>query len=142
MPRMRRGFGHSSFGEGLPRRIYGFVMPCILLLLHRNPSYGYKIIDDLAEFGFDKVPMDPSVIYRYLRDMEINGQITSNWEMESGGPPRRVYQITDSGDAFLKAWVRDIEETKITLENFIKAYDDHMVEPDLHSDSKKEEDKK
>jgi len=138
MPRMRRGFGHGAFGEGMLRRVYGFVMPCILLLLHRNPSHGYKLIEDLAEFDFDKVPMDPSVIYRYLRDMEMNGLITSNWQMESGGPPRRVYQITESGDAYLEAWVSDLKETKITLENFIKAYDDHMIKPDLHSKSKED----
>jgi len=145
MPRMRRGFRHGAFGEGMLRRVYGFVMPCILLLLHRSPSHGYKLIEGLAEFGFEEVPVDPSVIYRYLRDMEINGLITSSWQMESGGPPRRVYQITESGDAYLRTWVRDLQETKITLENFIKAYDDHMVKPDSHSkshSSSKEDDKK
>ena len=130
MPRMRRRLGHGGFGEGLPRRIYGFVMPCILLLLHRNPSHGYKLIEDMVEFGFDKVPMDPSVIYRYLRDMELNGLIVSNWETESGGPPKRVYQITGAGDAFLRKWVNDLKETRITLDNFIKTYEDHMMEPE------------
>ena len=141
MPRMRRRFGHGGFGERMPRRIYGFVMPCILLLLHRDPSHGYKIIEDLAEFGIGKVPVDPSVIYRYLRDMELNGLIISNWETESGGPPKRVYQITGAGDAFLKTWVRDLKETKNMLENFIKAYEDHMGEPGPVTDKQEGESK-
>jgi DNA-binding PadR family transcriptional regulator len=56
------------------------------------------------EFGFE--PINPGSVYRTLRQMEKEGLCESEWETShssnNGGPPRRVYKITDEGEAYLE----------------------------------------
>lgn len=110
-----------------PRRIRRFVEPAVLLLLHERPTHGYGLLDGLTRLGLEAYPADQSVIYRILRDLEQAGMITSEWDTEdTGGPPRRVYQLTDEGKEHLKAWVEELRATDRILHRFLDAYDDHM----------------
>jgi DNA-binding PadR family transcriptional regulator len=54
------------------------------------------------EFGFE--PINPGSVYRALKQMENEGLCRSEWDVraEEGGPPRRMYSITDEGGAYLK----------------------------------------
>ncbi len=110
-----------------PRRIRRFVEPAVLLLLHDRPTHGYGLLEGLARLGLDAYPTDPSVVYRVLRDLEQAGMIASEWDTEeTGGPPRRVYRLTDEGDAHLRAWVEELRATDRILHLFLNAYDHHM----------------
>jgi poly-beta-hydroxybutyrate-responsive repressor len=102
--------------------------PCLLLLLHRGSSHGYSLQDELKEFGFAEPAVDPSVVYRALREMEEQGLLTSAWDTEGSGPPRRVYRLTAEGDEYLARWVADLRETDRVLHGFFAAYDEHMEE--------------
>jgi poly-beta-hydroxybutyrate-responsive repressor len=102
--------------------------PCLLLLLHRSSSHGYSLQDELKEFGFAEEPVDSSVVYRALREMEEQGLLTSTWDTEGSGPPRRVYQLTAQGNQHLAQWVADLRETDRVLHGFFTAYDEHMLE--------------
>ncbi len=102
--------------------------PCLLLLLHRSSSHGYSLQDELKEFGFAEAPVDPSVVYRALREMEEQGLLTSTWDTEGSGPPRRVYRLTAQGNQYLAQWVADLRETDRVLHDFFAAYDKHMLE--------------
>lgn len=129
MPRGRRRRGMGGRGGGAcPTRIYRFVEPCLLLLLHRSSSHGYSLQDELKEFGFAEAPIDPSMVYRALREMEEQGLVTSDWDTEGSGPPRRVYRLTAQGDQYLAQWVADLRETDRVLHSFFAAYDEHMEE--------------
>ena len=129
MPRGRRRRGVGGRGSGpCPTRIYRFMEPCLLLLLHRSSSHGYSLQDELKEFGFAEAPVDPSVVYRALREMEEQGLLTSAWDTEGSGPPRRVYQLTAQGNQYLAQWVADLQETDRVLHSFFDAYDEHMLE--------------
>ena len=104
-----------------------FLNPVLLLLLHRGPAHGYTLLEQLAEFGLGS--LNPSVVYRTLRDMENRGWVTSTWDEESTqGPPRRVYRITAEGDDALTQWVQDLGETRELIDRFVTAYRQHMVE--------------
>jgi poly-beta-hydroxybutyrate-responsive repressor len=97
----------------------------LLLLLHQEPAHGYTLLEGLGEFGLDA--MDPSAVYRTLRDMEGRGWVTSTWdEQETLGPPRRVYGITDMGDEVLAAWIQDLDETRQMLSRLVSRYHAHM----------------
>ncbi len=111
-----------------PTRIYRFVEPCLLLLLHRESSHGYSLQEGLKEFGFAEAPVDPSVVYRTLREMEAQGLVTSTWDTEGPGPPRRVYRLTAQGNEHLARWVADLREMDRVLHSFFAAYDEHMRE--------------
>jgi len=97
--------------------------------LHHGPAHGYNLIESLKEFGFAEDPVDSSVVYRCLREMEEEGLVTSQWDTEAtAGPARRVYRLTEEGDRALAWWVAGLRETDRVLHRFLQAYDRHMEE--------------
>jgi PadR family transcriptional regulator PadR len=114
----RRGRRHA-------RRAAGMAEAALLLLLHQEPAHGYTLLEGLGEFGLGA--MDPSAVYRTLRNMEDRGWVTSTWDEEQSlGPPRRVYRITDTGDEVLAAWIQDLDETRKMLNRLVSRYHAHM----------------
>ena len=71
-PGARGGWGRG--GRGLRR----LLEPVLLLRLSRGPAHGYGLLDGLEEF--DLGHLDPSVIYRLLREMEDAGWVNSAWD--------------------------------------------------------------
>ncbi|MFN2244219.1 MAG: PadR family transcriptional regulator [Anaerolineae bacterium] len=113
--------------KGASRRAVRFVEPTLLLLLHHGPAHGYTLIEQLAEYGLADV--DPSIIYRALRDMEARDWLISSWEEEqTQGPPRRIYRLTELGDEVLGWWIRDLHETREMINHLLGAYSRHMEE--------------
>jgi PadR family transcriptional regulator PadR len=101
--------------------------PVLLLLLHRGAGHGYTFLEQLEEFGLGHI--DPSIVYRVLRDMEDRGWVTSTWDEEtSQGPPRRVYQITAQGDEMLALWAQDLEDARRRIDYLLETYRRHMEE--------------
>ena len=127
MPRGRR-WRRGQEGGACPRHVHRFVEPCLLLLLHRDQTHGYDLMEGLKEFGFAENPIDSSVVYRTLRAMEKTGLVTSTWDTTGTGPPRRVYRVTAEGDRYLARWVADLRETDRVLHSFLEAYDEHIRE--------------
>ena len=125
--RGRRGW--RGLGKSCPRRVFRFVEPCLLLLLHEGEAHGYELMDRLQQFTSEGFQVDSSVVYRTLRTMEKENLVTSEWDTSaSAGPPRRIYQLTNDGDAVLAAWVDDLKETVGLLQSFLGAYYHHMKE--------------
>jgi DNA-binding PadR family transcriptional regulator len=101
-----------------------FIQPCLLVMLHRDTAHGYNLLNGLDEFGFNPGQKDPSLIYRALREMEEIGLVTSKWDPDSSlGPQRRVYQITQDGEDFLRGWVEDLRKTRKEIDALIAAYE-------------------
>lgn len=114
-------------GRGCGRRAAGMLESALLLLLHRDTAHGYTLLEQLEEFDLGGV--DPSAIYRALRDMEAREWVTSTWDEEqSQGPPRRVYRITELGDEVLATWIQDLDETRKMIDRLLEAYHLHMKE--------------
>ena len=79
----------------------------VLLSLGEWNSYGYELMQRARMFGFEA--MNPGSLYRTLRRMEKDGIIESSWETSGGGPARRRYTITGSGEAHLGVLVKSLE---------------------------------
>ncbi|MBV9454180.1 MAG: helix-turn-helix transcriptional regulator, partial [Rubrobacter sp.] len=94
--------------------------PVILLTLREWNSYGYELMERAAAFGFEA--MNPGTLYRTLRQMEKEGLCVSKWETSEGGPARRVYSITEAGEAYLGFWVRSLEQYRQTMDTFFRIY--------------------
>jgi PadR family transcriptional regulator PadR len=109
--------------EACPRRIHRFVEPCLLMLLRDNEAHGYELLEGLKQFGFEQNPVDSSTVYRFLHSLEKRGHVTSRWDTSSGGPARRLYQITEEGNGYLAWWVDDLRETDRMLHYFLDVYD-------------------
>jgi poly-beta-hydroxybutyrate-responsive repressor len=98
-----------------------WLVPVILLTLRECTSYGYKLMEQAAAFGF--VAMNPGTLYRTLRHMERDGLCESEWDTTNGGgPARRVYTITDAGEAYLDFWAKSLEQYQRNMDAFFSLY--------------------
>ena len=92
----------------------------ILLSLKEWNSYGYELMTRARVFGFEA--MNPGTLYRTLRRMEKDGVVESNWDLSRGGPARRMYTITGSGNAHLDIWVKSLERYQHSMDDFFELY--------------------
>lgn len=118
---MPRGRGFRRGCRGGRRKMF-FLESCILVLLHQSPSYGYALMENLRQFGFQPEEMDISILYRALRDLEEMGLVVSNWSGESLGPQRRVYTITPDGESILAEWMEALRQRRREIEALEAAY--------------------
>ena len=101
-----------------------WLTPVTLVLLEEEPSHGYELMERMEEeFGFEEI--QPGSVYRTLRQMEKEGLCQSEWETPSAdesGPPRRVYAITENGEAYLAAWAKACKEYQQLMGEFARVY--------------------
>jgi PadR family transcriptional regulator PadR len=98
-----------------------WLQPFLLLSLQQWQSHGYELMQRLAVFGFEA--MDPGSVYRTLRQLERDGLVSSSWDTDSSqGPARRVYSLTDSGEAYLETWASALRGYQSMLDSFFQSY--------------------
>ena len=83
-------------------------------------SYGYELMGRARMFGFEA--MNTGTLYRTLRRMEKDGVVESSWETSGGGPARRMYTITGSGNAHLDFWAKSLEQYQRNMDAFFRLY--------------------
>lgn len=89
------GFAMKKVDQDLTRGMLDLI---VLGLLKCKSTHGYGIITSIRKnFG---VYFGPSTIYPFLKDLEKQGQIKSQWDM-SHERPRKVYSLTPKGDDLL-----------------------------------------
>lgn len=76
---------------------------CVLALLHKRDCYGYEISDFLSQH----IDIADGTVYPLLRKLKADGLLTTYLQEESGGPPRKYYQLTELGR---ESYRRDREE--------------------------------
>ena len=107
--------------QARPRK---WLTPVALILLKEENSYGYELMERIEEeFGFEEI--SPGSVYRTLRRMENEGLCSSEWDVraeEGGPPPRRMYAITDAGEAHLEAWAAACEKYHRLMDEFARVY--------------------
>ena len=106
--------------RGVEVRPRNWLVPVILLTLRELNSYGYELMERAAVFGFEAI--NPGTLYRTLRQMEKEGLCKSQWETSRGGPARRVYSITEAGEAYLDFWAEALEQYKRNMDTFFRLY--------------------
>ena len=67
--------------------------------------------------------MDPSILYRILRQMERSGLAESSLDDTGAGPARKVYGLTADGREVLDMWAASIEDVSSFLSEFKKRYE-------------------
>ena len=99
-----------------------YMQPSLLMALKAKPSYGYELIQEIPRFGFIEGHAPPGMIYRHLRDLEENGLVASQWETAGSGPAKRIYELTEEGDAVLAYWVDYMDAQAQRLNAFVRAF--------------------
>jgi PadR family transcriptional regulator PadR len=97
-----------------------WLVPVILLSIREWNSYGYELMERARTLGFEA--MNTGTLYRKLRQMENEGIVVSSWETTRGGPARRMYAITDAGEAYLGFWAKSLERHQKCMDNFFWLY--------------------
>ena len=76
----------------------GVLEYCILLVLNQEPLYAINIIQDLKEA---KMIVVEGTLYPLLTRLKNDGLLSYRWEESTQGPPRKYYELTDTGRKFL-----------------------------------------
>jgi poly-beta-hydroxybutyrate-responsive repressor len=131
--RKQGGNPRSMEGYGIDVRPKNWLMPVILVTLKEWNSYGYKLMEQAAAFGYGT--LNPGTLYRTLRNMEKNGHVKSEWDTSNGGgPARRVYSITDAGEAYLDFWAVSLEQYQRNIDAFFRIYTGRPARVDQQKD--------
>ena len=96
------------------------LVPYLLLALSTYRAHGYLLQKYLEGLGFFGV--DVTTIYRNLRQLEKRGLVSSSWDTDVEGPARRVYTLTDAGQAFLETWAGALGQYRSFLDQFFSMY--------------------
>lgn len=92
----------------------GLLEICVLAVLRKEDSYGYKIVKDISTC----IEISESTLYPILRRLESSDCLTI-YSMEHNGRLRKYYKITTEGidriNDFLNGWTNVMQ-----VYNFIK----------------------
>ncbi|MDC7998968.1 PadR family transcriptional regulator [Gilvibacter sediminis] len=72
---------------------------CILSILRDGEAYTSDILDALKEA---KMLVVEGTIYPLLTRLKNAGLLSYRWEESTSGPPRKYYELTETGKLFLK----------------------------------------
>src|SRR5690554_2455394 len=80
----------------------GLLDTLVLDVLRDGPNYGFGILQGLRErMGDDASMLKESTLYPLLHRLERRELLTSYRQPGERGTPRKYYQITAAGEAFL-----------------------------------------
>ncbi len=117
-PRVRRRLGPGEYD--VHARVERFGEPAILLLLRGHPAHGYELLEQLPELTGERVDMGN--LYRFLRLLEGEGIVRSEWDDDEPGPSKRVYELTDEGRALLDDWAQALRGAQERIDSFLTSY--------------------
>ncbi len=79
----------------------------LLGLLRQSDMHGYQLNEFIQHNMTSCVDLKKATAYYLLDKMTDSGWLVPTEEQEGGRPPRRVYQLTDSGEAAFQAMLRE-----------------------------------
>ncbi len=82
----------------------------ILGLLMQKAQHGYQLLEAFAdEQALGRVwKLSTSQLYAVLKRLQTQGFITGEEAYSLDAPPRTVYHITRSGEAYVQAWLGEL----------------------------------
>lgn len=84
----------------------GILEACVLAVLLKEDSYGYKLMEDVREY----IDISESTLYPVLKRLETVKKLRV-YSVEHNGRLRKYYQITPRGKLELENFVNDWGET-------------------------------
>jgi len=120
LPRVRRRIGPGQYD--VRARVERFGEPAVLLLLRGRPGHGYDLLEQLPELTGERVDMGN--LYRFLRLLEADGIVRSQWDDDAPGPSKRIYELTDEGRALLDEWAGALRDARARIDDFLTSYEE------------------
>ena len=104
------------------QRKKGILDVCVLAVLKKGPSYGYKIIRDISRC----IDISESTLYPILKRLEQNGSLRT-YRREYNGRIRKYYELTETGQNRINVFLDEWEELR-TMYLFIE--EENRQEPE------------
>jgi PadR family transcriptional regulator PadR len=86
----------------------GVLEYCVLALLRDGERYGFELVRALSET--EGLLVSEGTIYPLLSRLRRDELVSTSWQESESGPPRRYYQLTDTGKRalgeFSAEWIR------------------------------------
>ena len=76
----------------------GLLEYCILSIISRQEAYASDILETLKE---SRLRVVEGTLYPLLTRMKNEGLLAYRWQESTGGPPRKYYTLTASGQELL-----------------------------------------
>jgi len=96
------------------------LQPRILQILSSGKMHGYGIVQALETAPlFREEKADTAGIYRALSTLQERGLVDFEWILETSGPAKKEYKITDEGKHCLDNWVQTLSEYTSALDEFV-----------------------
>ncbi|MDP4119570.1 MAG: PadR family transcriptional regulator [Bacillota bacterium] len=92
----------------------GILDICVLAVLQKEDSYGYKIVKDLLPF----VEISESTLYPILKRLE-SSNLVRFYQVEHNSRLRKYYQITEQGKERISEFICEWEDV-MKMYRFIK----------------------
>ncbi len=89
------------------QRKKGVLDICVLAVLKRGPSYGYRIVSDISSC----IEVSESTLYPILRRLENSGCV-STYKQEYNGRIRKYYKIEQPGLEKVQKFLNEAAEMK------------------------------
>lgn len=86
--------------ENITEMLKGVLEGCVLEIISREETYGYKITRKLNSFGFTDVV--DGTVYTILVRLEKNKLVDIKKKRSDMGPPRKFFVLNDAGRNELK----------------------------------------
>ena len=94
----------------------GVLELCVLSLLNEEDRYGYELASILSE----KINISSGAIYPVLRRLKTDDLVDTYLEESSGGPPRKYFKLTESGNILRKQLKADWLTLKNNISTIVK----------------------
>ena len=120
-PRVRSRWRTHTGDWHVRARVERFGEPALLLLLRERPAHGYELLEQLPELvGGERVDMGN--LYRFLRLLESEGIVRSDWDDQAPGPSKRIYELTGEGRALLDQWAGALRDAQARIDDFLTRF--------------------
>lgn len=81
----------------------GVLTLCVLVLSVNKDRYGYELANSISE----KFAISEGTVYPLLRRLTKEEYFTTYLKESQEGPPRKYYQITDKGRAYMEELITE-----------------------------------
>lgn len=98
------------------------IQPAILIELAKEPSHGFRILQNLKESGMVDQSLDPAGFYRMLKKLEKADFIVAE-SPKSSPKAKHVYKITDLGRKALNNWYDTLTNYRTHIDKVLDELD-------------------
>ena len=98
----------------------GILEYCILSIISRGEIYASDIIEELKDA---RLLIVEGTLYPLLTRLKNNGLLVYNWQESTSGPPRKYYELSESGREVLLKLDQTWQDLEYAVQNSISKRD-------------------